>query len=81
MENGDGYHVEMECTNVRAPRNAIHKYYVLPDEKDLSLTGQDWVLVLLNYLNEDTRRRLMLLWWQAWHSRNDSILGKGTLSY
>jgi hypothetical protein len=33
----------------------------LPDEKDHSLTGHVCVLVLLDYLDEDTRRRLKIL--------------------
>ena len=71
MENEDGYHVVMLCSKTRALRNVIQKHRVLSYEKALSMTGLDWVLVLLNYVNEDTRRRLMLLWWRAWQIRND----------
>jgi hypothetical protein len=43
-------------------------------------TCKDWVLVLLDSLNEDMKAKVMFLWWRAWHHRNDCIFGKGDAS-
>jgi hypothetical protein len=40
-------------------------------------TCKDWVLVLLDSLNEDMKAKVMFLWWRAWHHQNDCIFGKG----
>lgn len=44
------------------------------------MSSPDWVLVLLNKFNVDTRVLLLFLWWRAWHLRNDIIFGKGDAS-
>ena len=49
----------------------------LPPEHEISYTGKDWVLVLLDKVTEDLRQKLMLFWWRVWHYRNDAIFAKG----
>jgi hypothetical protein len=42
----------------------------LPPENKLSYTGQDWVLVLLDSLNQEMRSKLMFIWWRAVSTRS-----------
>ena len=40
-------------------------------------TGRDWLLLLLDSADADTRAKILLLLWRAWHLRNDIIHQKG----
>jgi hypothetical protein len=46
------------------------------------LTGDDWLLILLDGCNAKQRARVLLLLWRAWHLRCDVIhkQGKETIS-
>ncbi|KQJ96680.1 hypothetical protein BRADI_3g26650v3 [Brachypodium distachyon] len=80
MEAEDGFHAVMTCTKARYLRDCIRKKWNLPPEHELQMSGSDWVLVLLNKVNVDTRVLLLFLWWRAWHLKNDIIFGKGDAS-
>jgi hypothetical protein len=80
MKEEDGYHPVMECTTARTLRYEMRKLWDLPTEEEMSRFGKDWVLILLDKLNEKSRAMVMFLWWRAWHHRNDQIFGKGDAS-
>jgi ribonuclease HI len=80
MKEEDGYHAVMECTTARALRYEMRQLWDLPSEEEMSRSGKDWVLILLDKLNEKSRAMVMFLWWRAWHHRNDQIFGKGDAS-
>jgi hypothetical protein len=73
MENEDGYHAVMTCTVAKAIRHEARKFWELPLETDLVYTGKDWVTVLLDKLDEETKTKIMFIWWRAWHHRNNII--------
>jgi hypothetical protein len=50
----------------------------LPDEKQFQVRGPDWLLLLLDSVSRATGAHILLLFWRAWHLRNDSVHGKGT---
>jgi ribonuclease HI len=41
------------------------------------MTGKDWLLLCLSNTDDQTRDRLLLLLWRAWHLRNDVIHQQG----
>jgi hypothetical protein len=67
MAEEDDFHAVMECTTASALRWEMRRIWDLPNEQALTRTGDDWVLVLLNSLNEKTKAMIMFLWWRAWH--------------
>jgi hypothetical protein len=77
----NGYHMVMNCTPARALRYELRKLWDLPPDNALRYTGKDWVLILLQSLNEDMREKVMFMWWRTWHHRNDCIFRKGDASY
>jgi hypothetical protein len=47
----------------------------LPDEKQFQVRGPDWLLLLLDSVSRATGAHILLLFWRAWHLRNDSVMG------
>ena len=43
-------------------------------------TQNEWVLVLLDKLNNEMREKMMFVWWRARHKWNDIIFGNGGVS-
>ncbi|CAM0871166.1 unnamed protein product [Alopecurus aequalis] len=76
-EPEDEFHATMCCTKSVPLRNDIRKFWKLLSERSLQNTGEDWVLNILNNVDPDTRAKLMMLWWWAWHLRNNIIFGDG----
>jgi hypothetical protein len=70
----------MQCTKASALRQGLAVIWNLPPENKLTYTGQDWVLVLLDSLNQEMRSKLMFIWWRAWHHRTNIIFDKGDAS-
>jgi hypothetical protein len=81
MADETGYHAVMECTAARALRMEMRKIWALPSDYTMRYTRKEWVLVLLDSLNEDMKTKVMFMWWRAWHHRNDYIFGKGEASF
>jgi hypothetical protein len=69
IEKDTGYHATMKGTRAKALREGTAQVLNLPHEKELAYTGNEWVLVLLDKLNQDMRDKLMFIWWRAWHHR------------
>jgi hypothetical protein len=80
QENEDGYHAIMRCTKAIALRNSMRDVWELPTEDRLRNSGKEWTLNILNSSNPEMREKLMLLWWRAWHLRNNCIFGDGKAS-
>ncbi|CAH9078310.1 unnamed protein product [Cuscuta epithymum] len=70
----DGYHVVVACIKVRALVLEMHKHWALPLGRK---HGADWLLVLLNSVDERMKANLLLIFWRSWHLRNDVIHNKG----
>jgi hypothetical protein len=81
MGDETGYHAVMECMTSRALQMEMMKIWALPSDYTMRYTGKEWVLVLLDSLNEDMKTKVMFMWWRAWHHRNDNIFGKRDASF
>jgi hypothetical protein len=77
VEPETAHHAMIECTKAKALRQRMRNDWDLPDENMFRYTGADWVLVLLNQLDDSTRAKLLLIWWRAWHMRNNALFGNG----
>jgi hypothetical protein len=77
MEEEDGYHATMCCTNPVALRSSLREICDLPKEEELANSGKEWALTVLSNLNSSMRAKVMLIWWRAWHIRNNIIFGEG----
>jgi hypothetical protein len=64
----------------RCKRHEARKICKLPAENELIYTGNDWVTVLLDKLDEETKTKIMFIWWRAWHRRNNIIFDTGKAS-
>jgi hypothetical protein len=65
MDVESGYHAIMSCTKAKALRQGLSEVWNLPHESDLVYTRKEWVLVLLDKLNQEMRDKMMFLWWRA----------------
>jgi ribonuclease HI len=80
MENEDRYHAVMTCTVAKALRHEARKVWKLPLETELTNTGKDWVTVLLDKIDDESKTKIMFIWWRAWHHRNNMIFDTGKAS-
>jgi hypothetical protein len=72
------YHVVIQCTKPTALRFALRQHWALPyDEKLFTNTGPDWLLLLLYSVDSDTKSKILLLLWRAWHLWNNIIHDQG----
>jgi hypothetical protein len=72
-----GYHAVVSCSMVVALRHEMRSIWNLLDEKQLTPTGLDWFIHLLCCLDDDRRDKTLLLFWRAWHHRNNIMHGNG----
>ncbi|CAM0949674.1 unnamed protein product [Alopecurus aequalis] len=77
MAEEDSFHAVAACTKARALREKMRELWDLPPESLFRHTGEDWLLLLLDFCNKDQRSRILMLLWRAWHLRCDVIHGKG----
>ncbi|TVU25372.1 hypothetical protein EJB05_27866, partial [Eragrostis curvula] len=77
-EDESAFHAVVRCTKAMALRCELRKDWSLPDEKQFVFNGPDWLLMLLGSVDEVVGACILLLFWRAWHLRNDCIYGKGT---
>jgi hypothetical protein len=59
------YHAVLKCPKAAALRSELRKIWDLPKEEDLRYSGQDWVLNIPENQTEETRNKLLFLWWRA----------------
>ena len=59
------YHAVVACTKSRALRHEMRKHWNLPKEQVFWHTGVDWLQVLLNRCDADSRNKILLLLWRA----------------
>jgi hypothetical protein len=71
----DGHHAVVRCTKARALHYEMRKLWCLPDEAHFQNAGANWLLLLLDSLQPEVRAHILLLFWCAWHLRNDVVHG------
>ncbi|KAF8719583.1 hypothetical protein HU200_024322 [Digitaria exilis] len=72
------FHAVVSCTKAKALREELRKEWALVPEKIITNSGPDWFICLLEKIDVDQRAQILLLFWRAWHLRNDVIHGNGT---
>jgi hypothetical protein len=77
-EEENGHHVVFLCTKARALRYELRATWYLPDEEQFQASRPDWLLLLLNSVDRTIGAHNLLLFWRAWHLRNNIVHGKGT---
>ncbi len=77
FEAESSYHAVLRCPKARELRKEMKAYWHIPSEKKLEYTGTDWLLVLLDSLSPTHKAQLLLLFWRAWHIRNDAVHAQG----
>uniref|UniRef100_A0ACD5W8Q4 Uncharacterized protein n=1 Tax=Avena sativa TaxID=4498 RepID=A0ACD5W8Q4_AVESA len=55
----------------------MRKCWDIPDENMFRFSGPDWLLILLDGIDNERRGLVLLLLWRCWHMRNDAIHDKG----
>lgn len=60
-----GFHATVECTLAKALRASLREHWTLPDESLFSMTGPDWLLVLLDRLSSEKKAQVLYLLWRA----------------
>jgi ribonuclease HI len=76
-EEETAFHAVIRCTKATALRHEMRKHWLLPEEKPFVFSGPDWLLSILSSADVDTKAKILMLLWRAWHLRNDMIHGKG----
>jgi hypothetical protein len=76
-EDETGYHATVKCTKVVALRREMRRNWELPDEKQFTHSGPNWLLHLLASVDGETKACILLLLWRAWYLRNDAVHAKG----
>jgi ribonuclease HI len=74
----DGHHAVVQCTKARALRSELRGSWPLPDESQFKFGDPDWLILLLNLVSKEVGAYILLMFWRAWHLRNDVVHGKGT---
>lgn len=57
LTEDDGHHAAVGCTKARALREALRKVWSLPEEDLFKYSGPDWLLLLLDRVNEDMKNK------------------------
>jgi len=76
----DCFHACVKCPHAVARRHAMRAHWLLPSEEDLTFTGPDWLLVLLNRSSPEVISNFLMILWRAWSVRNGVLRAGQTLS-
>jgi hypothetical protein len=77
VKDESDHHAVVKCTKAVSLRFQLRQYWRLPDEEQLCWNGPHWLLLLLNSVDAEVKAYILLLFWRAWHLRNDVMHGDG----
>lgn len=80
FQREDCFHACVQCPHAAALRQAMRAHWLLPSEAELSFTGPDWLLVLLNQCSPEVIDNFLMIMWRAWSVRNGILRAGQTLS-
>lgn len=69
------HHAVITCNHALALREAMRECWDLPLEDELSFSGPEWLLQLIDMNNAGEAARLILILWRAWYVRNELTHG------
>jgi hypothetical protein len=76
MEEEDTFHVFMRCPHARQLWLAMKEVWPLPEDSKLKHTGTEWLLSLLQNIDEKQRAPILLTLWRIWHAHNEMTHAK-----
>jgi hypothetical protein len=77
-EDETRYHAVVRCSKAKALRWELRKHWVLPGEDQIGLLRRGRLVVsMLSRLDTEMKAKVLMLFWRAWHLRNDMIHGDG----
>lgn len=77
VEDESTFHALVAFPKARAFRLVLRDIWNLPGEELFKFSGPDWLRILLDQLNSTRWEHILLVFWRAWHLRNNLIFGKG----
>lgn len=76
----DVFHAVIICPHARALREAMRDQWLLPGEEDLLLSGPDWLLLLVDKIDDQVRDNFLMLIWRCWNVRNSVLMAGESIS-
>jgi ribonuclease HI len=76
----DSFHAVVQCPQAHALQHSMHEHWTLPDENFFGYSGDDWLLLLLQYMSAEQHDLVRLLFWRAWSVRNNIVHNSGPSS-
>lgn len=73
LETETEHHALILCPHASALRDAMRDKWALPQEHELMNTGLDWLLLLIDKMNEEEAVQFILLIWRIWYIRNEIV--------
>lgn len=67
----DVHHAIVNCPHARSLRQAMRDLWALPGEKELSYSGHEGLLRIIDKVDTEMASKLILLLWRAWFVRNE----------
>ena len=69
------HHAVVSCDHAAPLREAMQKIWELPSEANLTFSGPEWLLLLIDRKKSEVAARLLLILWRAWFVRNEPTHG------
>jgi hypothetical protein len=76
IEEEDTFHVFLRCPHARQLWIAMKEVWPLPEDSKLKHTGTEWLLSLLQNVEEKQQAPILLTLWRIWHAHNEMTHGK-----
>jgi hypothetical protein len=70
----------IRCPKATTLRHEMRSVWLLPKKEDFLYTGPDWLLLLLDQVDDEAAAYILLIFWRAWHLRNNVVHGDGLSS-
>jgi hypothetical protein len=80
IKDETGFHAVVRCTKFVALKQEMRSVRLLSGEEQFWHSGSNWLVLLLSSVSKDMGARILLLFWRAWHLRNDLVHGDGLMA-
>ncbi|VAH11601.1 unnamed protein product [Triticum turgidum subsp. durum] len=71
QENETAHHALIRCPHARNLWNEMKNVWNLPPDDALRNSKPDWLLMLLQELNDTQRMLVIMVFWRLWHVHNE----------
>lgn len=83
----DVFHAVVACPHAKGLRDAMRAHWSLPREEEIINTGPDWLILILERYDDQTRANFLMVLWRCWNMRNgvlkagENISIKGSVAF